>query len=194
MSEELFFFTLGALFVCGHTMAPRICRAASLCVSYVFTYSLLARKAPHTASPGLPVFRPAEAAAGTVFLVAEHVFVRRRASLPHILLEKTFVVLMLAGYVLSLYTVFERSRWPRRGKPFASTGSYAYVRHPFYLGILALALGIAVYLTSYVTAVLVLLYASTKVRERVAEEEAAVARSSPAYAEYQKRVPSGFFV
>lgn len=194
MTEELFFFTLGALFVYGHTMPIRAWHAVSVSVSYIFVYSLLSRKTSYIGPTNPHVFRANEAAAGTAFLFCEHLFVRRRISLLHFLVEKAFVVLMLAGYLLSLHTVFHRYRKARRGKLFVSTGIYQYVRHPFYLSTCALTLGIAGYLTSYVTAVFVLIYAFTKVRERVADEEKSIARQDLTYTEYQKRVPSGFFL
>lgn len=194
MSEELFFFTMGALFVYGKSMSARLWHVVSLIVLYMFIYSLITRKTSKDHYSNVKIFKPGEIGAGATFLLCEHLFVKRRSSILYLVVEKVFVVAMLCGYFLSLYSVFERCRKWREEKAFISTGVYQYVRHPFYLGLLTFAIGACVYLTSYVSAVFIMIYMFTKIRERIVDEEQLVAKSSTLYTEYQKKVPSGFFI
>ncbi len=194
MNEELFFFTIGAAFVYGQSMSSRIWHVVSLIVFHVFVYSLIIRKASENSFNRLRIFRFNEVVVGAVFLVCEYLFVKRRRSMLYLVVEKASAVVMLAGYFLSLYSVFELCKRQTKEKNFTRLGIYRYVRHPFYLGIFIFAVGVSVYLTSYVSAVLIVLYMFTKARERIIDEEKIISKNDASYVEYQKTVASGFFI
>ena len=193
MNEELFFFTAGAVFTYGQSTHSRLWYVISLCVFFVFTYSLIARRALRSGIHKSEVFRPGEAIAGVLFLLCEHFFAWTRAKTGYPVVEKILLVLGLSGYILSMLSVFEFCKYLTKEKTFLRTGVHSYIRHPFHLGVCVFSLGISVYLVGYVSAVFILIYMFTKVRERILEEEQAYLRSDPSYAEHRKRTFSGFF-
>jgi len=67
-------------------------------------------------------------------------------------------------------------------------GPYKYVRHPMYLGVIAVALGTALWLQSYLAALCVALPA-TLLAGRIVLEERFIVRHTAGYREYASRVP-----
>jgi len=75
---------------------------------------------------------------------------------------------------------------PRRELGLLRTGIYAYIRHPIYAGLLALAFGLALWFQSGGAlggAVLLTLFFNLKARE----EERRLLRHYPEYADYQRQ-------
>jgi protein-S-isoprenylcysteine O-methyltransferase Ste14 len=73
------------------------------------------------------------------------------------------------------------------GQKVISTGMYAYVRHPMYLGALFLLVGTPLALGSWWTLILMPICLPILVA-RILNEEKVLARDLPGYAEYQKKV------
>ncbi len=103
------------------------------------------------------------------------------------------VALMALGVAVSLAGLLTLGRrltplpFPKDGADLLRTGLYALVRHPIYSGILALALGWALYVQgwltlAYVAALLILLDAKTRREERWLVDK------FPEYAAYRRRV------
>jgi protein-S-isoprenylcysteine O-methyltransferase Ste14 len=103
------------------------------------------------------------------------------------------VALMAVGLATSLAGLMTLGRrltplpFPKDGADLLRTGPFALVRHPIYSGILALALGWALYVQGwltlgYVVALLVLLDAKSRREERWLVDK------FPEYAAYRRRV------
>lgn len=75
---------------------------------------------------------------------------------------------------------------PKRELGLLRTGVYAFIRHPIYTGLIALAFGLAIWLQSGGAlggAILLTLFFNLKARE----EERRLRRCYPEYADYQQR-------
>ncbi len=75
---------------------------------------------------------------------------------------------------------------PRRELGLLRTGVYAYIRHPIYAGLMALAFGLALWFQkagALAAALLLTLFFNLKARE----EERRLLRLYPEYADYQRR-------
>jgi len=100
--------------------------------------------------------------------------------------------LSLAGYGL-VFLVFRENVWASRvievvpGQELVTTGPYAYVRHPMYLGSLAMTLVMPVALGTWYPILLFLLYIPVIVL-RIFNEEDVLKRELAGYAEYCNKV------
>jgi protein-S-isoprenylcysteine O-methyltransferase Ste14 len=99
--------------------------------------------------------------------------------------------LSLAGYSLVALTLRENSFASRtirveEGQSVISTGPYSVVRHPMYLGLLAMMLSAPVALGSW-WAVLPALLSPVTLAIRIQDEEAALREGLPGYQEYTRR-------
>lgn len=101
-------------------------------------------------------------------------------------------VVVLAGYLLVM-RVFMENRYASRvveveaGQQVISTGPYAVVRHPMYVGTLAMYLLSPIALGSWWAALCALPLIWVLV-ERIRNEEEVLVRDLPGYAEYRQRV------
>lgn len=95
-------------------------------------------------------------------------------------------VLLVAGFV-RLGRGLTPLPYPKEGAGLIQTGPYALVRHPMYSGGLALAVGWALYVQSWLTLGYVFaLFVFLDVKSR--REEKWLAEKFPTYAAYQRRV------
>lgn len=76
--------------------------------------------------------------------------------------------------------------WPRAGGTLVDEGVYRRIRHPIYVGVVASALGWALFMASFAALVMVLLLA-VLLDLKARREEAWLLERYPAYAEYQRR-------
>ena len=100
-------------------------------------------------------------------------------------------LLIFAGFVLlarSWGILYEA----QRRSELASSGPYAYVRHPQYAGFIAIMLGFLLQWPTLLTLTMFPVLAYMYVRLARTEERAALARFGDRYREYMNRVP-GFF-
>jgi protein-S-isoprenylcysteine O-methyltransferase Ste14 len=74
-----------------------------------------------------------------------------------------------------------------RGHVLIDTGLYGRIRHPFYLGLLFLLMGLALWLESYAS-VLALLLPFVFLIARITVEERTLRETLPGYGDYMKRV------
>lgn len=95
----------------------------------------------------------------------------------------TFVVLLQNAYAAPI--VKDQTE---RGQHLIETGLYGYIRHPFYLGMLIMFVGIALWLESYAAALAVIVVFAALVL-RVNVEERSLRDTLPGYAAYTERVP-----
>ena len=97
-------------------------------------------------------------------------------------------LLILAGFFL-IATAWNRLHAAQQAGKLATTGPYAWIRHPQYLGFIAVMLGFLLqwptFLTLLMFPVLVVMY----VRLAKAEEREALATFGEAYARYRAAVP-----
>lgn len=194
MSNEIIFFTLGSIFVYALHSAMRLGHLVSALILHAFLIFLLIKESGSKDLVDLSTFRPPEIAIwlGSVFF--EHIIVRRKMSILFRIFEKVGVLICIGGFVLSVFAFFDLTRSDlSKGAKFIKTGIYAYLRHPFYLGLILFALGGSIYLSGYISAVLIVIFVSTRVRERILEQEKGLCNFE-GYAEYKKKVPSGFYI
>lgn len=101
------------------------------------------------------------------------------------------ILLELAGYVLFLWSVLERSRYsvswemPENHK-LVTSGPYRYVRHPSYLAYFLMFIGLFILLLNLV-ALVPLVAIPEYVSLTTYEEELLIRRFGKEYVEYQKR-------
>ena len=74
-----------------------------------------------------------------------------------------------------------------RGQALVDTGLYASVRHPWYLGLLPLMAGIALWLESYAGTIAVSVLLAVSIA-RIVAEETTLQKTLPGYSEYMKKV------
>src|ERR1051325_656044 len=100
--------------------------------------------------------------------------------------------LMVRGW-FAIFLVFKENPFPSAtielapGQTVISSGPYALVRHPMYVGALVMLLGIPIALGSW-WGVLVLVVILPALVWRLLDEEKFLARNLPGYVAYQKRV------
>jgi len=174
---------------------------AVLFVSFCFVLSSLLRKSPellvrrtHISEKDpvqkrlvlltLPVFL-----AGFLIPGLDHRFGWSHVPAPVVLAADLFVVI---GY-LFVYMVFRENPYASRvveivpGQNVISTGPYAFVRHPMYLGVSVMWLATPVALGSYV-ALPVFLILPVVLAFRIRNEEEVLLRDLPGYREYMQKV------
>jgi protein-S-isoprenylcysteine O-methyltransferase Ste14 len=99
----------------------------------------------------------------------------------------TFVVLLQNAFAAPI--VKDQSD---RGQELIDTGLYGHIRHPFYLGMLLMFAGIALWLESYAGVLaLIVVFGALVVRIRV--EERTLRETLPGYAAYTQRVQYRIF-
>jgi len=101
-------------------------------------------------------------------------------------------VLVVLGYVLTFLTLRENSYASRiieteKGQKVISSGPYAYIRHPMYLGVIVMFLFTPLALGSY-WAVFPFLTLPAFIALRILNEEVILLRDLPEYREYYSRV------
>jgi protein-S-isoprenylcysteine O-methyltransferase Ste14 len=103
-------------------------------------------------------------------------------------------VLCLVGYGIMLAAVWQNSYatpvvgdQSEREQALVDTGIYSWVRHPMYFGHLALLLGLALWLESYL-GLLTVPIVFAPVIARIFIEERTLVKTLPGYAEYRERV------
>ena len=101
-------------------------------------------------------------------------------------------VLVVLGYVLTFLTLRENSYASRiieteKGQKVISSGPYAYIRHPMYLGVIVMFLFTPLALGSY-WAVFPFLTLPAFIALRILNEEVILLRDLPEYLEYYSRV------
>lgn len=101
-------------------------------------------------------------------------------------------VLVVLGYVLTFLTLRENSYASRiieteKGQKVISSGPYAYIRHPMYLGVIVMFLFTPLALGSY-WAVFPFLTLPAFIALRILNEEVILLRDLPGYREYCGRV------
>jgi protein-S-isoprenylcysteine O-methyltransferase Ste14 len=128
----------------------------------------------------------------TVVIVAsvlDHRFAWSAISLRVVLVGDTLVVLGM----LIIFLVFRENTFTAQtveveaGQKVISTGPYALVRHPMYVGGLVFILGIPLSLGSWWGLFIVVLFTPVMVW-RILDEEKLLAKGLPGYAEYRNRV------
>ena len=128
----------------------------------------------------------------TVVIVAsvlDHRFAWSAISLRVVLVGDTLVVLGM----LIIFLVFRENTFTAQtveveaGQKVISTGPYALVRHPMYVGGLVFILGIPLSLGSWWGLFIVVLFTPVIVW-RILDEEKLLAKDLPGYAEYRNRV------
>lgn len=104
------------------------------------------------------------------------------------------VLISLVGYLIVLATIYQNEYakpivevQDERGHEVIDTGLYAVVRHPMYMGVYPWVGGLALWLESYASAVLGLLFCCVLV-VRIHVEEKALRKNLKGYEEYTKRV------
>jgi protein-S-isoprenylcysteine O-methyltransferase Ste14 len=102
--------------------------------------------------------------------------------------------LFLAGYGIVMTAVFQNAfaapivkDQSDRGQVLIDTGLYSRIRHPLYLGMLFFLIGLALWLESYAS-VLVLPFAFVFVIARIFVEEKTLRDTLPGYAGYMRKV------
>jgi protein-S-isoprenylcysteine O-methyltransferase Ste14 len=100
--------------------------------------------------------------------------------------------LMLLGWLV-IFFVFRENTFTSTtielspGQEVVSTGPYAWVRHPMYVGALVMLLGMPIALGSWWGALIMVVVLAVLVW-RLLDEEAFLARNLPGYVEYQQKV------
>jgi protein-S-isoprenylcysteine O-methyltransferase Ste14 len=104
------------------------------------------------------------------------------------------VLFLLAGYGIIWTTLFQNAfaapivkDQSERGQVLIDTGLYSYIHHPFYLGMLIFLIGLALWLKSY-PSVLMLPILSGFLVVRIFIEEKTLQEKLPGYAEYILKV------
>jgi protein-S-isoprenylcysteine O-methyltransferase Ste14 len=104
------------------------------------------------------------------------------------------VVVSLAGYAIIWTTLFQNAfavpivkDQSERGQVLIDTGLYGRIRHPFYLGFILFLMGLALWLESYAS-VLVLLLPCFFLVARIKVEERTLSETLLGYADYMRRV------
>ncbi|MBA7485177.1 hypothetical protein ES707_20712 [subsurface metagenome] len=98
-----------------------------------------------------------------------------------------FGILMAALYQNAFAAPIVRDQ-SERGQVLIDTGLYGRIRHPFYLGLLLFLIGIALWLESYAS-VLMLPLVFVFLVARVFVEEKTLRETLPGYIEYMVKVP-----
>ncbi len=131
---------------------------------------------------------------GWIVFIPVDVFCLKLLPAPAFAVSVCGAMLSLLGFAIVAAAVYQnsfaipivedQSEW---GQTLVDTGLYAFVRHPWYLGLLAFQAGIALWLESYAgtIAVSVLLVVSIA---RIVAEEATLQKTLPGYTEYMKNV------
>ena len=104
------------------------------------------------------------------------------------------IALIVAGLAFRLWAIVTLRRFftvdvaVHQDHKVVTTGPYAIVRHPGYAGGLLSFIGFALALSSWVSALVMLLLIGAAYAYRIHVEEAALMRDLPGYAEYAQRV------
>ena len=131
---------------------------------------------------------------GWALFIPVDVFYLKLLPAPAFAVSVCGAVLSLLGFAIVVAAVYQNSfaipiveDQSERGQTLVDTGLYAFVRHPWYLGLLPFQACSAVWLESYagLIAVSVLLVV---VIARIVVEETFLQKTLPGYTEYMKKV------
>lgn len=122
------------------------------------------------------------------------VFHLRLLPVPPLEVSVAGTVLSLAGYGLIWTTLFQNAfaapivkDQTERGQVLVDTGLYGRIRHPFYLGFFLFFIGLALWLESYAS-VIVLVLPFVFMVARIKVEERTLCDKLPGYVDYTRRV------
>ena len=188
-------------------------RALQFLVVYAFLYwflsSRFARLAPASLEAALqaPVAKsqPMADRIITLFIVLSfcawfvfipiEVFRLQYCRRPHLIVSVFGAVLFFAGFGIVMTAMYQNAfaapivkDQSERGQVLIDTGLYGRIRHPFYLGMLLFLIGIALWLESYAS-VLVLPLVFVFLVARIFVEEKTLREILPGYIEYMAKVP-----
>ena len=110
----------------------------------------------------------------------------------YVWLARPVIWSILAGFVVSVVGLGMRafaSGYVRKNEDLATTGPYAYVRNPLYLGSIVIAAGFALAARSWVIAAILLLMFLAIYLPVIRGEEKFLRQRFPEFAEYERRVP-----
>ena len=100
-----------------------------------------------------------------------------------------------SGAALTIWAKLTLGRWfsgsfaVKQGHELVTTGPYAIVRHPIYIGLLTLGVGLGVAWDSALTTLFAALYAVPFWLHTVIEEQMLAAHFGETWSEYKRRVP-----
>ncbi len=127
-------------------------------------------------------------------LIPIDVFYLRLLPPPQFAVSVSGAVLALAGFAIMIAAIYENSfaiptveDQTERGQVLVNTGPYARVRHPLYIGSLAWAGGIALWLESYASVIAVTIIL-VGLMARIIVEEKTLRTTLPGYTEYMEKV------
>jgi len=119
----------------------------------------------------------------------DHRFAWSSVPLQAVLAGDALVVLgqLIIFFVFRVNTFAAQTVEVEAGQKVISTGPYAFVRHPMYLGGIVFVLGIPLALASWWGLLMIALFAPV-IAWRILEEEKLLAKDLPGYAEYRNKV------
>jgi len=113
---------------------------------------------------------------------------------PHLMVSSFGALLFIAGFVISFFALYQNGfaapivkDQSDRGQVLVDSGLYGRIRHPFYSGLLIYFLGIALWLESYMS-VLMLPIIFVLLVARIFIEEKTLRVILPGYIEYMAKV------
>lgn len=107
------------------------------------------------------------------------------------LLERIGGCFILCSLILLFSSLFVLGSEDMLLCSFVNRGIYAYIRHPYYLGLILLFLGVCGYMGNVCSIVIGFIVIKDKVVEFVSDEEDILTKGNKEYAKYKKKVPSG---
>lgn len=122
------------------------------------------------------------------------VFYLKLLPTPHFVVSVCGGALSLFGFVVIITAIYQNSfaipiveDQSKRGQTLVDTGLYATVRHPWYLGLLLVMAGLALWLGSYASLIAVSVLLTVLVARMVVEEKT-LQKTLPGYTAYMKKV------
>ncbi|KAI5192952.1 hypothetical protein NEMIN01_2312 [Nematocida minor] len=106
-------------------------------------------------------------------------------------LERVGGCFILVSLVLIFSSLWILNRNDIRLCVFIDQGIYAYIRHPYYLGLSFLFVGICLSMGNICSIIIAAIVLKDKVTEFIVDEEDVLVQKHKSYMKYRERVPSG---
>jgi protein-S-isoprenylcysteine O-methyltransferase Ste14 len=158
-------------------------------LSLLFFLVLYTQEKTGISSEKLTITNPGEMIVGLLAFLIEYVFVSGIFTvLRYWIVMRIGGLILVVGLVVSTFSYYYLLEQLMCGRRLVDHGPFAYVRHPYYLGLIVYLAGCCIYSGCYISLASLFFYYTTYARERIVAEEISLCEEFEEYRAYQMGV------